>query len=362
MNIKFSRKVTLFFSFCTIATSYAQKALIDSLSTAFFKDSTHIGLAIGIQQQKDLHTYYYGGKYLASQTDLSDNSIFELGSVTKVYTTYILSALEEEGLLKGSDLLVDYLPKTFKNKDVLSAITLDNLATHTSGIPITAWDDWALLQNEPTFNENNPFDLLTKEFLFTKLEQLDSLKDYGAPKYSNFGFGLLTVILESASGLNYADLVEKYVEQPLALQSTFVSVPQNRLHDIALPRKNSAQVPLIALADSEGTGALKSSVMDVLKFLSALNDPQHEKLRKIACKALRKPFDSEPLSALGLGWGLFNIGNDLVYWKNGGTYGSGSIVIMCPEKQISVVLLTNSDSTDIIQSYAVAIISTLLNQ
>ncbi|GAB5564239.1 MAG: hypothetical protein Wins2KO_13020 [Winogradskyella sp.] len=341
--------------------NFSQEKLIDSLAKEFLRDTTHYGIAFGVQKGNSISTSYYGGKYSQIDENISKRTLFEIGSVTKIYTTYILSALEIEGKLKSESLLINYLPNNFKNKKVLSSITLTNLATHTSGIPITAWDDWNELQKEENFNEDNPFDLLTKEFLYTKLEKVESLNEYGVPRYSNFGFGLLTVILEEVTGLKYADLLEKYVTKPLQLGSTFTEVPETRIHDVAMAHKNGVQVPFIQLSDSKGTGAIKTSIDELLNFLTLLTMPSEDnKVKAIQEHALRTPFNNERLKAVGSGWGIFYLENEKIFWKNGGTYGSGSIVIICPNKEISLAILCNSDSTDLIQGYAIKLMKKLL--
>ena len=346
--------------FLKITFVFSQNINLESYSNVFLKDSTHFGIAIGIYNNGEITNHYKGSKYNKFVEDVNEETLFEIGSVTKIFTTYILSSLETDKELYRNQKLIDFLPNTFKNKKTLAPITLKHLATHASGIPITAWDDWDKLQKEETFNENNPFDLLTKSFIMDKLKTVDSLSKFEEYHYSNFSFGLLSLVLSSKTGLSYGELLEKHVKNPLQIENLFVNVPQSKTHTIALPHKKTEIVPLIDLSDSEATGGIKSTSKELITFLAALADPKSEKQKEIQQIVFSKQFDNEAMNSVALGWGIFEIENEPVFWKNGGTYGSGSIVIVCPSKKLAVSILANSDSTGVIQNYAVEILSKLI--
>ena len=357
------KKTVLFFITQLIVTSvFTQQKFLDSISNTFLKDSLNYGVAIGVYNSGKSFYNTKGSKYYKSNNDVTENTLFEIGSVTKIYTTAILASLEIEGALNRDDKLIDFLPKNFSNNKVLSKITLRHLASHTSGIPITAWDDWSELQKDKRFNENNPFDILTKEFIYEKLALVENLTKFEEYHYSNFGFGLLSLILEQKTGLSYHELFYKYIKNPLKLQNVFVDVPKTEIQNLALPHKKGEIVPLIELSDADATGGVTSSIKELIGFLSTLANPRTDHQKDIQSIVFRPQFDDSNLSAIGLGWGIFELEKEKVYWKNGGTYGSGSIVIVCPSLKLAVGLLANSNSTGQLQNYAIQIIQKLIKE
>ena len=171
---------TLTFTLLFISMISAQNidAKIDSIAKTHFNDKKNSGLAIGIVANKESKAFYFGGKYTSLLKDIDSTSLFEIGSITKVYTGFILESLEQDNILDKNDLIAKYLPKEIsENKKWASKVRLVDLITHSSGLP--SYDNTKSLESFKNYNENNPFGIFSKEFIFSLLVDINEIPDYG---------------------------------------------------------------------------------------------------------------------------------------------------------------------------------------
>ncbi len=323
--------------------SQSVKDIVDSIGQAFLSTPNNVGLAIGIIQDGQKQVFYFGGKTQKSSQDIDDNTLFEIGSIGKTYTAYILASLEQEGLLNSIDLLAQFLPdnvsrgKKWKNK-----IRLVDLATHSSGLP--SFHDIDDYRQYPGFEEEDPFKIFTSEFILNILDSINSLPNYGRFEYSNFSPGLLGYCLEKASGLSYEDLVVKYIRKPLNLKSAFLRIPKNQTSQLAKPHRNGVERPFIKLHGLKAAGIIKSSMPDLLEFLSLHIDAKNQHQKEIINTVLKEQRIKAEIR-LGLGWGISTLEEITLYDHSGGTFGSSSRVVIAPEINAAVAILENNRGT-----------------
>ncbi|WP_274474577.1 serine hydrolase domain-containing protein [Mangrovimonas aestuarii] len=360
MKISAIIKLTSFLFLCTISqTVFSQnsKIIADSIAMEHFKDSTNIGLSIGIIKNDFVDTYYYGGKYVREQKDIDSTTLFEIGSVTKLYTAYILASLETEEKIDRFDLLSKYLPDSvYIDKKWSSKIRLVDLATHISGLP--QFESTKSLMNLEGFDENNPYGIFTESFMMRVLKETDTLNNYGQINYSNFGIGLLAYALEKSQNLSFEQLFEIYLIDKHNLENTFLKLTENELTDIAIPHRKSEKMPLIQLASLSPSGSIKTSMPDLLEFLE-LHIRKPKNVANVIDIVLQDQLNG-PEQTVGLGWGIYKVENETVYFHNGGTYGSSSIVIIVPEKSVGIAILSNNSSDRQLTSYALTMIKKLI--
>lgn len=331
------------------------KTLIDSIAKVHFKYATNTGLSIGIIQDGKASTYYYGGKYSAKLHDIDSTSLFEIGSVTKLYTSFIFASLEQEKKISRFDLLAKYLPKSItKGKQWASKIRLVDLATHTSGLP--QFDSTKSLVQLKGFNENNPYGLFTTDFILSILKKTDTLDHYGKVRYSNFGMGVLAYAMAQAKQTTFKDLFQQYIRQQQGLTTTFLTLTEQQLTNVAIPHRKSKAMPLIQLADLSSAGSIKTTMPNLLQFLSLHISPPialQEVVRTVLSNQLKNTTQK-----VGLGWGIHSIENTPIFFHNGGTYGSSSIVIIIPSKKSAVAILANDSGS--LTNYALKIARSLI--
>ncbi|NQV63372.1 MAG: serine hydrolase [Cryomorphaceae bacterium] len=133
--------IILFLGLTQISFAQNIEQYVDSIAKKHFENKNNAGFSIGIINNQKQNAFYYGGKYTNQIKDIDSTTLFEIGSVTKLYTTFILASLEYENRINRSDLLSKYLPNNItEDKDWASKVKLVDLATHTSGEePITGW-------------------------------------------------------------------------------------------------------------------------------------------------------------------------------------------------------------------------------
>ncbi|PQP84770.1 hypothetical protein C0Q44_09655 [Paenibacillus sp. PCH8] len=176
----------------------------------YTKGKKHLHLEIGMITKGDSEYHSFGNPQKKS-TVPPEHRLFEIGSVTKLFTSILLLEMERQQLLSTDDTVGKYIHNG-KN-DYLNKVTLKSLATHTSGLP-------RLATNLSSKNRYNPFSTYTEEDLLAFLSDADFTDQMGTYEYSNTGMGLLGHILCKVSGSTYDDLVKKYITGPLDMTET----------------------------------------------------------------------------------------------------------------------------------------------
>lgn len=301
------------------------------------------GIVVGTFGPEGRRIVAYGrfGAFYARPVD--GDTIFEIGSITKVFTTLLLAEMAQCGEVGLDDPVAKYLPETVRvpERDGRQ-ITLTDLATHTSGLP-------RLPDNFDPADPENPYADYSVEHLYAFLSGYTLPRDIGSEyEYSNLAMGLLGHALARRAGTDYGTLLHERILAPLGMSSTADTVHgqmKNRLangHDSSLAPVASWDLPTLA-----GAGALLSSVNDLLNFVELLlgNGPAPLASALATTLATRRPMDT-PNNQTGLGWVISGKGDDQLIWHNGGTGGYRSFLGFMPAKGVAVVALSNT-STEI---------------
>lgn len=280
--------------------------------------------------------------------------MFEIGSVTKVFTTLLLAIAVERGEAALEDPLSDHLPpgsRVPRRGD--TEITLLHLATHTSGLPrLPPGFFWESLRHR-----EDPYAGLSTNRVLAALAETRPRRDPGEQfRYSNFGGGLLGLALAHTAGVDYETLVLERITRPLGMSDTIITLDEERLSRLAPgTRRWGKSAGLWTLPGLAGAGALRSTVPDLLTFvraqmgvlpglpadLTAAIPLTHEERARGGRLA--------PALRIGLGWLLLPIGRQKLdaVWHNGGTGGYRSYVGWAPVIHSAVVVLSsNARSVD----------------
>jgi CubicO group peptidase (beta-lactamase class C family) len=296
------------------------------------------GIVVGLLGGTGRRVVAYG-KAGSADKPLDGNTVFEIGSVTKVFTAALLADMVRRGEVKLDDPVSKYLPETVRMPARKGRqITLLDLATQTSGLP-------RLPGNFVPKDLQNPYADYTVEQMYDFLSHYELTRDVGEEyEYSNLGVGLLGHALARKSGMSYEELVKKRILEPLGMTDTAITLSaamRARLapgHDSGGDAAANWDVPTLA-----GAGALRSTANDMLKFLAANFDasdgPLPSALRET--HRVRHATDMPDLD-IGLAWHvLHRFGTDLL-WHNGETGGYHCWIGFVKSKGIGVVVLSNS--------------------
>ena len=298
-----------------------------------------VGVVAGVTGTDGRTVVGHGRLGADDPTQPDGDTVFEIASVTKVFTSTLLADLvvrEELGLNAPVQSLLGtaaQMPTRGATK-----INLGHLATHTSGLP-------RLPGNFDPADETNPYADYDAERLYEFLSSHELRRDVGVTvEYSNVGYGLLGHALALREGTDYETLVTERILEPLQMEDTAIELTaplRARLapgHDERL--RPAANWDFTALA---GAGALRSTVNDMLTFAEA-NLGLRESVLRPAMELAHAPRLTDPALGmdLGLGWIIAAEGDRRFVWHNGATGGYASFVGFDPGAGEGVVILSNS--------------------
>jgi D-alanyl-D-alanine-carboxypeptidase/D-alanyl-D-alanine-endopeptidase len=265
-------------------------------------------------------------------------SLFEIGSISKVFTALLLADMVNKGEVSLDDPAAKYLPAGHRMPERGGRqITLRNLSQHTSGLP-------RLPDNMPYGDPDDPYADYTEAQLLTFLDGYVLPRDIGAQSdYSNLGVGLLGYLLARAAHQDYETLLAERITGPLGMRDTAVSLSpaqQARLvqgHDIFMRPAKPWALPTLM-----GAGGIRSTANDMLKFAGAVIDPNSPIAQAVATAASNR-FDTGNRAEQALGWQIMHPGPEReALFHNGGTGGYRSALLIEPKRETAVVVLVNS--------------------
>lgn len=305
---------------------------IHKVVNGFMSHDVVMGLAIGVIKEGVSLFLSYG--HLAREHDdpPSENTVFELGSITKTFTGTLLGEAVHRGLVALDDTIDVYLPQeAMPLEQTAATITLRQLATHTSGFPIFA-------SNVDYFSQDrHPY---TIEDLYTGLADCNLCFEPGERHgYSNLGMILLGHILELAAGKEYQGLLLDWICQPLGMSSTFVTTDNAQLRSRCAQGHTDDFAMAIALEDSPtpASGHIKSTAHDMLVYLQANLRPDDSPLSAAIRHAQRIHYSPQ---GSGLGWRTKGGADHL--WHTGQTAGFHCFCDLDVSENVAVVALCNT--------------------
>lgn len=280
----------------------------------------------------------YGQSGSANHRPLDGDTVFEIGSITKVFTALLFADMVLRGEVAPDDTAKKYLPDSLKVPDFQGApITLLDLATYTSGLP-------RMPSNFAPKDPNNPYIDYTAERLFDYLSDHKlGFKPGQHYEYANLGFGLLGHILERRAGKSYEELMVSRICAPLGMDDTRITLSSSMEQRLA--RGHNAGLTPVAnwdFAVFAGTGALRSTANDLMKFLKVCIDPADAPIAAALRMTLSERRVRAPERDVALGWFVSSQFGDELIWKDGGTGGYASFIGYSTKTRRNIVLLSNT--------------------
>lgn len=349
---------------------------IKKLGNEYAAQKGNKSLVIGVYFKGNEKLFYFG----STENKTTDStSLFEIGSITKVFTTALFVEMAMKGEIKEDEPLENFLPNNvlvpvYQNiicqpvedkisptqnntsdpikftpymcypdpKDHPSKILLCDLATHTSGLP-------RMPKNFPLL-KSNPYKTYTKEKMYDDLSSLKVSKEkYLEFNYSNYGMALLGHALSLKSGIEYDELLKRKILNPLKLYATTTEV--NIEQRFRLLPGHTSKGKLSGTTDFDvmaPCGALKSNLTDMMHFLKINMGIEQSELKNVfdKCHNPRLIVNNKQFknTEIGYGWIISPIINSglKITWHNGGTAGFRSFIGFIETKYIGVVGLSNS--------------------
>lgn len=258
-------------------------------------------------------------------------TVFEIGSISKVFTALLTQKAADTDRLDWNDPISKHLAETKFQSPAVAAVTLRELASHTSGLP-------RIPDNMKTEDPLDPYAGYGRDHLLSYLETLQSESLEKKYDYSNLGAGVLGLIAGDAAGPGYAEAMERDVLRPLGMNHSTVGLRGIPPESLAQGFSQGADMPnwdgFDALA---GAGAILSTANDLLQFIDRNFAPG---TWQQTLAAIREP---QAAGDTALGWHIHEAADDdPVFWHNGGTGGYASFLALRPAAQTGLVILTAS--------------------
>jgi CubicO group peptidase (beta-lactamase class C family) len=299
-----------------------------------------VGMVVGVIDSRGRRIIAFGRSDASDPRPLDGNTVFEIGSISKVFNSLLL----EEGVNRGELALEDPASR-FAPKGVViprsggRQITLVDLSTHTSGLPPDDDDFWGKDPDKPNAN-------YTVDHLFRFVSQAKLSNNPGAAyNYSNIGGALLGQLLALKASQPYGQLVRDRITIPLGMNATSLTPVSGARIAVG---HNAALKP-VAPFDAQAynpAGGLRSTANDMLTFLGAelgyVKTPLAPAMRA-QWSTVRRPSINPRIEA-ALDWAVTLRPDGEIIWKNGGTPGFRTFAGFNPKTGVGVVVLSNADT------------------
>ena len=295
------------------------------------------GIVVGIVEPDGKQRIIAYGDPGPGRPALDGNTVFEIGSISKVFTGTLLADLVQEGMVRLDDPVQKYLPATVKLPTRNGkAITLRSLSEQNSGLP-------RMPDNFRPADQANPYADYSVQQMYDFLSRYQLPRDPGEKfEYSNLGVGLLGHVLSLAAGKPYEELQRERIWAPLGMEHTSITfTPWMREH-LALGHDEQGTVvsnwdiPTLA-----GAGAIRSTTNDMLKFLDANLHPERGRLQRAMAFAQQERAPAGNMG-IGLNWLRLHASADTIVWHNGGTGGYRTFIGFQPSRKRGVIIMTNT--------------------
>lgn len=316
---------------CLLINAFGQSVTekLDNYMQALTKNAGFNGTVLVAKNGSILLEKGYGIRNAETKVNHDENSVFQIGSVTKQFTSTVIQKLQMEGKLSVKDKLSKYFPQyAYADK-----ITIENLLNHVSGI-YNYTNDSVFMTDHITEN--------LKQDAFWKMIKDKPLDFEPGTKfnYSNSGYMLLGYIIEKVTGQPYEAVVRKNLFQPSGMTHsgfdfTHLTSPDKSIGYMVLNKEAHTPAPIVDSSVAFSAGAIYSTVHDLYNWNTALNAGKIIPLKIL--ENSYKPFKEK----YGYGFGIDSIYGQRRISHGGGIHGFVSNLTYIPEEKVNVVILSN---------------------
>jgi CubicO group peptidase (beta-lactamase class C family) len=290
----------------------------------------HTQIAIALIKNGKINYYGINNERDTISTVENKKSVFEIGSISKVFTSTLLANFVIDGTIKSNENINDYLETPLNNNTEISFV---DLANHTSELPPLPTNlDLTKANPENPYKEYKEKEL--KEYLTKHLE----LSNKGVNQYSNLGAGLLGYTLGKIENDSYESLLQNKIFSKYDMQNSTADISKIKGDIIRGLNSEGKEVPNWELSVLAGAGGIFSTVEDLAYFAISQFDYSNKELKLTR----EKTFQINDNMDIGLGWHILKSQSDnLWYWHNGGTGGYSSSMVIDDKSKNGIIILSN---------------------
>jgi CubicO group peptidase (beta-lactamase class C family) len=331
-------------------------AEVDGLAKPLIRTREASCLEIGVLlPDGSVQAYGYGRVSDTGAAALPDQStIFQVGSVSKLFTASVLDLLVREGTIKYSDTVRDILPKGTKLSSDMGKVTIYQLATHTSGLPrepVTFQQLSFFIKYE--FSGENLYGYMNKAWLIHYMQTVRIKNKSHKFIYSNIGFGLLAYLIEVKTGEPFQELVSEKILSPLHMMDTVYSLsPQQQSRKATghvgdqpyFMKRNTAIKSWDMGEIMAPSGGIYSTATDLMIYAKYTMGLEKSPLNPILVETTEPKVRVYGGESSALGWTISEFAGDhtRITYKHGMTSGYSAYIGMNIAKKMAVVVLCSS--------------------
>ena len=311
---------------------------VRALVAVRLSDSKVPALAVGMISNGQVLRITRGRRITGGGDSITPSTVFEIGSISKVFTGLILADMITRREVALDDPVSKYLPAGTRVPERNGkVITLRHLTTHTSGLP-------RLPDNLAPKDPDDPYADYDSARLIAFLNSHQLRRDPGASyEYSNLGAGLLGWALSLRAAVPYPELLRTRILDRLGMKETGVVESEAMRAHLATGHDAMGEpTPAWHLDVLAGAGAIRSTLADMLRFADAAMDTVRGPLAPLMAMSQREWFRVDSNTSIGLGWHRRTRGGRTVAWHNGGTGGFRSMLAVDAGRGRAGVALTNA--------------------
>ena len=318
--------------------------VIDELAAPYVESEVVVGMTVGVIQGERVVVRGYGQLSEEDSRTPDGRTVYEIGSVSKVFTGVLLADAVIQGRVSLVTPVEDLLPPRVKmnRRHESLPIRLWHLATHTSGLPY-------IPGNLKPADPSDPFADYTGKQLAAFLADFQPRKRPGEEiVYSNLAVGLLGDLLARERKADYQSLLRQRITAPLGMNDTRIELDESQQERLAPPHAaGGAPNSNWTFSRLAGCGAIRSTVDDLILFTQAHLDRREDDLGRaldLAWMVHQRPIQ-EGEFAMGLGWHVAHDGS--TRWHNGETGGYRAAVFVNRGLGVAAIVLTNTASEEV---------------
>ncbi len=316
---------------------------VEKTAQPLIDDRLAEGLSIGYLEGEHYGTVHLG-KAAANGKKATNATLYEIGSVSKVFTSLLLADAVVRGdiELKSAADIPNQAGIRLPSRDG-RAITWLDLSTHRSGLP-------RLPGNLAPTDLTNPYAKYDSRLAAEFLNQYQLTRSPGEKQeYSNLAVSVLGYLVAQKSGKPYQQLLRERIADPLKMVDCTIALSDAQVQRFATPHDASgdANSPW-TFADLPGAGGIRGTMRDMLRFARAQLTPPDDTLGKAIDLAWQQQTAADPSgAAMGLGWMI--AGDGQTRWHNGQTGGFHAALFINRELHTAVVVLCNTATNEVDQ-------------
>jgi CubicO group peptidase (beta-lactamase class C family) len=355
--------------------SHAQSTLtqittsVEDNAKTFLEDHRFNSISIAVKYKGIGYVGHFGELDKGKANTPNNDTLYEIASVTKTMTGYLVAKAVIDNKIKLSDPVTKYLGDTFRNLSFNDKpVTIEHLLTHTSGLPLNIKGVSELYTRPTVKNFERAQILLTNYSKDSLLEDVRTLELNKVPgtvySYSNVAPNLLANILEIVYDKPFETILKEHLFIPAGMKNSMINLPVNKQTLLAQGYNGEGYLmpnfkrPIKLWG---GAGRIKSTSSDLLNFIAF----QLEKDNLIVKETRRKLFKDTDTIWIGYYWELLDDKDGLHIEHHGGIYGSQNWLIIYPKYDFGISIITNTsfpETNQILKRTALNILKNLEKQ